>query len=544
MKQIEKILNVIKAPLSDRWGWVLLTLIATYSFTLTYYPRPVSEFYQLPKYFMLWSFVNTFSFFLLARFPGAFRGLSALLIGFIVSINLSFIIFLGSKPTGGAIASALETNFNEAMDFLGHVKMIPFVIFFVISGAVYWVAGKVRGTGRVGMAALCLITLWPMARLETDKRLAFDFSTNPISTLSFMYHKSLLLSDILDTMSNRHESARLIEESKRKRELPVGALLSNAAGTLPRTLVLVIGESAAKSHYGIYGYQFGTDKNLQNLVSEVSRTVVIKNAIAPAPITRDALTLALSFASPINNRPYVENMNILEMAKYAGYHTVWISNQQQVGLHDTNIGVMANTADEVHFNTEGGLDINLVNFLKIQLQKNRRQLVVLHLMGSHISYARQHDNMDYKAASLSPEEFRHYDATIAHTDRVLGAVASLLRSQDNALMVYVPDHGEIVNVGHGLLKLDRNQYDIPMVIWGDAGLVASMREKTIFYSDKSSGYFNTTNLPFVLSEIMGFEFNQSLKDRAILEASYFLNVDGKHYPISQIIGVTASKASP
>lgn len=535
MNSIAELTGRLRSRLGNGWGWLLFMLAFAYSFTLMYYP-----FHEIQPKRLSWCFVNALSFFLLARLPGKLRGVAAVLIGMLASINLGFIYFYGSRLTAGAIASAFETNAAEAVGFIEHIGLLPFILFLVITGLVYRLAGKVQPLGSIGIASLFLIILFPLLNVVVpvavgaQTREVYEFQINPVSTLSRAYLRMQLLTDAMSVASYKHEMSRLMEESRRKRTLPTGVSLEQAAELNPETIVLVIGESAAKSHYGIYGYGHGTDRTLQDLAADTQHTLVVDKATAPAPITREALVRALSFASARDERPFIEHLNLVEMAKHAGYRTVWLSNQNQVGRHDTSVGVMANTADEVYFNPGGRLDSSLLEPFRKQLAKGGRQFIVLHLQGSHLAYNRQHDEADYQAAAASPAPVRHYDATVAHTDKVLSGIVSALQAKKNALMWYVPDHGEIVNKGHGLLVLDSRQYDIPMLAWGHPFVLEAASQALKAYTEPHSGRFNTANLPYVLSESMGYRFDQKTKAQALEDAGYVFNVDGKPYPVSAL----------
>ncbi len=82
------------------------------------------------------------------------------------------------------------------------------------------------------------------------------------------------------------------------------------------------------------------------------------------------------------------------MAREAGFHTTWISNQSRFGIWDTPIGAIGSACDDQYWiNQYVGTDVItkdydtvLVPYLKKVDPNNRRQLIVIHLMGSHVSY--------------------------------------------------------------------------------------------------------------------------------------------------------------
>ena len=111
-------------------------------------------------------------------------------------------------------------------------------------------------------------------------------------------------------------------------------------------------------------------------------------------------------------------------------------------------------ADIVSF-VLGQFDDTLLEPFSDFLHKNAKQFFVLHLRGSQLGYKYGHNQADFERAANSLLEYRHYDATIANTDKFLELLMQVDNNNRNTLFVYVPDHGEIVNKGHGMPNLDK-----------------------------------------------------------------------------------------
>jgi len=114
-------------------------------------------------------------------------------------------------------------------------------------------------------------------------------------------------------------------------------------------------------------------------------------------------------------------MGIIDMAGNAGYQTAWYSRQNWNGIYDTLVKIVAQQADKTVYYDKGHDEV-LVSPLLNAVRQGKRQFLVIHIWGSHLGYGERYDAFDYSLASRTPKEFRQYDATIAHTDRVLEAV--------------------------------------------------------------------------------------------------------------------------
>ena len=435
------------------------------------------------------------------------------------------------------VASILETNIDEAKQFLSHVGVLPWIIFGFVVIFLWCLTRKTSKTGLMGIFVLVMLLVFPVAKvaipswLNIHSRAAYDFRKFPVEMLRVKYRAYLLMKE--PAMIAQYYSVKSTFETaaNMQRKMPEGLSYQNEHAGAEK-IILILGESVNKHHLGIYGYEYPTDEFLMEQKKKKTN-IAIFNAIFPAPITRESVVRILSFASIHDLKPFMEDFGFLDVAKKAGYETVWLSNQSGVGIHDSLIkliAIQANKNVSVH-----GQDDELLNPLKAELKKEKKQFIVLHLRGSHLGYEHGHDALDYDRAQRSNPENRHYDATISHTDRLLKSVTDLTNKYPKSLLVYVSDHGEIVNVGHGSPKLDIRQYDIPLVAWSQDRLLLDQFNRSVQrYSMKNPQLFNTVSLPYVLSELIGYRINENIRKQSIEESKYIFNVDGVVYPIERL----------
>jgi glucan phosphoethanolaminetransferase (alkaline phosphatase superfamily) len=218
--------------------------------------------------------------------------------------------------------------------------------------------------------------------------------------------------------------------------------------------ILVIGESARRDYFGIYGYP------VQNtpFLAKTPGTVV-NGLTSGGNYTIGSLTNMLTLPNKEKWSPNYD-LNLLDLAKSAGIKTVWLSNQGFIGTFDTPVSAIGNRADEVDFinkNDSARLNISdfaLLNKLKEKLQEktNGKRLIVLHTIGSHPDACRRVlDIKDpYKVRDSNYEHVACYATTIKKTDRFLESVVNLLKENGSKSgrefsVVYFSDHGLLHN---------------------------------------------------------------------------------------------------
>jgi heptose-I-phosphate ethanolaminephosphotransferase len=120
---------------------------------------------------------------------------------------------------------------------------------------------------------------------------------------------------------------------------------------------------------------------------------VFDNVITPRPYTIEALQQVLTFADEDNPDLYLKTPSIVSMMKQAGYKTFWITNQQTMTKRNTMLTTFSEQADEqVYLNNNRNQNARqydgdvLEPFSKALADKAERKLIVVHLLGTHMSY--------------------------------------------------------------------------------------------------------------------------------------------------------------
>ena len=259
-------------------------------------------------------------------------------------------------------------------------------------------------------------------------------------------------------------------------------------------VVVVLGESARRDHFSIYGYGRKTTPNLER---RRNRLILFENAISSANSTVISLSLALSPATVGDLGKFNDTIALPGEARLAGYHVVWISNTDLLGRHTTNITLMAGEADELISTTPEGWsaksalnDSLILPVLKSVLDRwrgtGRKLFIFLSTNGSHYIYRYRYPRefekykpVANKYTSYRPSEkqeiINEYDNSIYYTDYFLDQIMQMLERENRpATLVYFSDHGQRLyddgaTLGHGYRPSVKIEYRVPLLFWRTAG---------------------------------------------------------------------------
>ena len=234
----------------------------------------------------------------------------------------------------GQLASIFETNASETSEYIQFVGFYPFIAFFLLLALFGVLAFKASRTGWLGTVILLGVSLYPVVSIaipammgERDKE-AYEFAHFPAEKLKQRFVNSTVFR--VPSMIGQYISihSRMVFALHRHRILPEGVRYHPApvSSEIPDRIIFVLGESDWRRHHGAYGYAFGTDRFMMTRRLNPENAVFI-DAISPASVTRDAISRAFTFATPLDIKPFNENMGIIDMAGKAGYQTAWFSRQ-------------------------------------------------------------------------------------------------------------------------------------------------------------------------------------------------------------------------
>lgn len=230
-----------------------------------------------------------------------------------------------------------------------------------------------------------------------------------------------------------------------------GLMVEPASGRLPspHTLLLVIGESACRDYMSCYAPQpFETTPWESGKARDDARFVFFSHAYSCAMQTVPSLSRALTEQNLYSDIPFDRACSIIDVAHKAGYRVNWYSNQGHIGVNDTPVSLIAETADVAKWTKQEigkpYYDESLLDFLD-EVDPEANNLVVLHLMGSHFNYQNRYTPAYAAAQGLQDgDNVRNYRNSLHYTDYILRRAYRYAKERLHLqAMVYFSDHGAI-----------------------------------------------------------------------------------------------------
>jgi lipid A ethanolaminephosphotransferase len=284
-------------------------------------------------------------------------------------------------------------------------------------------------------------------------------------------------------------------------------------------VVLVIGESARKANFQLYGYQRDTNPLLSK-----QKELKVYEANSCATYTTAGSKAILE---PINSDDLYELLP--NYAFRTGVDVSWrTSNWGEPPIHideyltDTELREQYPDGDQEY---DGILFTGLRE--RIEASKKNKVLIVLHTSTSHgPKYADKYPKEFevYQPVAKNVEEgeknvallVNAYDNTIRYTDFLLDSLINTLRSMTDwkSAMIFISDHGESLGENkmfmHGMpMRLaPKVQYEIPFLVWTSEGF---------------RDYKPATELPAVLEQ--HYIFHSVLNLLSIQSPAYDKNFD-------------------
>ncbi|MDO4190383.1 MAG: phosphoethanolamine--lipid A transferase EptA [Bacteroidales bacterium] len=268
--------------------------------------------------------------------------------------------------------------------------------------------------------------------------------------------------------------AHHLDKQQEEKPLPDATIDNNERSAL----VLVIGESARRANFSLYGYQRITNPQLQQIEG-----LHVFEAVSCATYTTAGTKSILEYTT--TNDLYEILPNYLYRT---GVDVVWrTSNWGEPPVHIDEYIERKTLAKQQE--VEGDvLDEVLFHGIKERINKsnNDKVLIILHTSTSHgPDYQRQYPPQfeQFTPVCSTVEEAEKdrnrlvnaYDNSILYTDWLLSTLINDLKTitDRHCAMIYVSDHGESLGENglfmHGVpMKLaPREQYEIPFLVWTD-----------------------------------------------------------------------------
>lgn len=317
-------------------------------------------------------------------------------------------------------------------------------------------------------------------------------------------------------------------------------------------IVLIIGESYNRHRSQLYGYQRPTTpRQLQRM--QDSTLVAFTDVVAPWNLTSFVFKHMFSLHCIGDDGEWCDSPLFPQVFRKAGYHVKFLTNQflpkSGEEVYDFSGGFFLNnpTLSRALFDERNSklhrYDEGLLEDYDRMVAKKRypHQLTIFHLMGQHVDYRarfpmktrRKFTPADYNRTDLSPQRQQinaDYDNAVLYNDSVVDQIIRRFENE-NAIVIYVPDHGEECFNGslpfYGRMhsadidyRLAREEFEIPFWIWA-----SDEYRMTHPYGWKAIQEYRhrplmTDALPHTLLFLGGIHSNYYRKNNDVLNAEY------------------------
>lgn len=442
---------------------------------------------------------------ILKKFAKAFLLLvtgSVFIIEFFAMYNYNILIGVG------IINSILETNYNEAVEFI----------------SMY-----IRWEEAVGVISLILIFLH-LKKHHLDKIKIgdawFRWSVVCVLAVSMFYtvrtgivYKDFIFDDKLLPVQRAYASAQVafknIEAYHDLAEKMNKEIVLTENKSKIKNVVFILGESTNRNHMGLYGYNLPTTPNLQKL-KDKGEIFACSNVISPHSTTVAVLSKLFTFCDYESDQEWYEYNNLIDVMNQAGYKTFWLSNQETSGIWGNVAQLFAHHSKKYEFTRVrdsredyGTLDEELLPLIDKAMQERAdKNFFVIHLMGAHGAY---YNRYPYAFAKFSEKDIKmeiddakklvvaQYDNAVYYNDHVVQEIINRFAG-DETLVVYISDHGEAVYdengfAGHIEENPTRHMIEVPLLFWGSEKFKANYPEKMLEIQ-------NSVNRPYMSDDMI------------------------------------------
>jgi len=405
--------------------------------------------------------------------------------------------------------SFIATNYNEAMELIsGNILYVLFsVVFF---GIYFFLVNKLEFTSTINKKVLLVVRVVSMSVITVlllrDIKIAYSLSRHSMVEAT-AYHFFIKLDKtfpfgVPSKMFDVYKDIERVEGfNDRNKNFSYESTIFNNDD---RTIVLVIGETARRNNFQIYGY--GRDNN--PYLTKEKNVIPFSNFTTNSNFTLTSVSQIITSVGPKTYSKAFEELGIISAFKEAGYQTYWITNQSY--SYGSSFNLFAKSADyfvDVSASLEmSNNDLVILPHFKDNLKsKSKKKLIVIHAIGSHYRYnlrypkefAKYKPELDNSiSVAENSEEYRSkyvnsYDNSILLTDYFLSELnRELKNSNDNFLMIYLSDHGENLfddDKGlflHGSSMPSKFELEIPMFIWHSEGYSKEVVDKIKYNKNK------------------------------------------------------------
>jgi lipid A ethanolaminephosphotransferase len=404
-------------------------------------------------------------FYYLVLYTGRFVGRCILAFTFVAdAISLYFINSYEVLITDSMMGNVFNTQFSEASGFFS-LAAVLYVLFLGVIPCIFIFAAKTdfgsfkRFMTNIGLAL----------------GLAVGIAFVNIQNWPWIDRNSTELGSLLMPWSYTVNTVRFYNGEKKRNQKEILLPDAQISNDSKDVCILIIGESARRDHFSLYGYEKPTNP----LLAEDDVTALIANSAA-------TYTTA-GVKAILDHQPTGKLYEILPNYMYrTGVDVIWrTSNWGEPPVHIEKYHTVRDLK-KMYPDADDRYDGILLTGLKEEIMSSEKDkiLVILHTNTSHgptynKKYPAEFERFTpvcttVEMSKANPQELMNaYDNSVLYTDYLIHSAIEILKEipDRRTCMLYVSDHGESLGEGnlymHGVPMsiAPKEQVEIPFIVW-------------------------------------------------------------------------------
>ena len=313
--------------------------------------------------------------------------------------------------------------------------------------------------------------------------------------------------------------------------------------------VIIIGESATRNHWSLYGYKRRDTTPCLNAIS--NELYVFKDVVGCWSATADACRYLLT--DTVIEDESLASCTLPDVYRRAGYDCVFytMSPEPGTGSYDVLDALFRTCSTNVYLNSRDilhpRLDDVIVPLFKKEVVMRRAEthpsVLFFQLGGCHYPYERWYPDSENVFGAGSGQGAVHYDNAVRFDDRIIAEMLSIVKQEDRPSFVfYISDHGETPDSSHWRNFPDRDLWELPMFIWyspkyikaypkvverTEAAVNLPLQSDQLFFGLVSMARINGAEIPSYSTalDFLSYDFKPRTK-RLVLKKRFAYRYDG------------------
>ena len=489
----------------------IITGFGLFLLKYVFYFKPLQKAYIKIIYFITWLLTLIESF---------------CLIKFELSISPPMMSIMGDVDNLAEIRSFFDLYWDWA-SFFGILALI--VVAWALWHFAENIANFILRFKKTFIAIFILLIVFAI----TGQKLGGNSASTPLQKTIYSLNHSRKISKII---------AQMAADKTNKVEI-----ISDKSDTA--VFIFIIGESGSRNYMGIYNKNYDSTPLCQKLIDS-GNMFAFTDTVSMKSVTALCIPPLICFMDNSNTTTDLSPFDsIVDVFDKANYQTFWLSNHEKItrdmsyatvlsmkSTHSAYTAKIEGTAEHVPWLcTKDDLLLKpLDEFIDKFVPQKEKNFFVFHLMGSHGRYIdRYPENFnrfkseDVKDSIHTTEEQKttvaQYLNSIYFTDYVISEILSRFKDMD-AIMVYVPDHGEELweggFLGHGPTNVSKYMVEIPMLMWVSDKYKEKRPENIERIKKALHRPYMTDLLAHTLADLAGIEIKQFDATKSIVNDAF------------------------